>query len=324
MKRILKMGILLLITIMVWGVFAVPLMAANFPAKPVTLIIPWTPGGSTDVCLRVLAELTGKYLGQPVVVENKAGAGGTLGAEALATSAQPDGYTIAQIPVSVFRLPYMQKMNYDPLKDFSYIINVSGYTFGIVTKKDAPWKNFNDFIAYAKDNPGKVTYATPGIGTSLHLTMEMLALKQGIKWTHVPFKGNAETTEAVLAGQVTVAADASGWGPKVESGDLRLLVTWGNNRSARWHNVPTLKELGYGIVSNSPFGIAGPKGMDPKVVKTLHDAFRNAMKDPAFQKTMDKLDMEPFYLGSFEYTKYAKEMSDEAKELVDKLDLRKK
>ena len=231
---------------------------------------------------------------------------------------------IAQIPVSVFRLPYMQKMNYDPLKDFSYIINVSGYTFGIVVKKDAPWKTFNEFIAYAKANPGKVTYATPGTGTSLHLTMEQLALKQGIKWTHVPFKGNAETTEAVLAGQVTVAADASGWGPKVESGDLRLLVTWGNNRSARWHNVPTLKELGYGIVSNSPFGIAGPKGMDPKVVKVLHDAFRKAMKDPAFQKVMDKLDMEPFYLGNFEYTKYAKEMSDEAKELVGKLDLKKK
>lgn len=309
---------------MVSGVFAVSLMAADFPAKPVTLIVPWTPGGSTDVCLRVLAELTGKYLGQPMVVENKAGAGGTLGAETLAVSAQPDGYTIAQIPVSVFRLPYMQKMNYDPLKDFSYIINVSGYTFGIVVKKDAPWKTFNEFIAYAKANPGKVTYATPGTGTSLHLTMEMLALKQGIQWTHVPFKGNAETTEAVLAGQVTVAADASGWGPKVESGDLRLLVTWGNNRSARWHNVPTLKELGYGIVSNSPFGIAGPKGMDPKAVKALHDAFRKAMKDPDFQKVMDKLDMEPFYLGTFEYTKYAKEMSDEAKELVEKLDLKKK
>jgi tripartite-type tricarboxylate transporter receptor subunit TctC len=324
MKRILKKGILLLITIMVLGGFAVSLMAADFPAKPVTLIVPWTPGGSTDVCLRVLAELTGKYLGQPMVVENKAGAGGTLGAETLAVSAQPDGYTIAQIPVSVFRLPYMQKMNYDPLKDFSYIINVSGYTFGIVVKKDAPWKTFNEFIAYAKANPGKVTYATPGTGTSLHLTMEMLALKQGIQWTHVPFKGNAETTEAVLAGQVTVAADASGWGPKVESGDLRLLVTWGNNRSARWHNVPTLKELGYGIVSNSPFGIAGPKGMDPKVVKALHDAFRKAMKDPDFQKVMDKLDMEPFYLGTFEYTKYAKEMSDEAKDLVEKLDLKKK
>ena len=160
-----------------------------------------------------------------MVVENKGGAGGTLGAEALATTAQPNGYTISQIPISVFRLPYMQKMNYDPLKDFTYIINLSGYTFGIVVKKDAPWKTFNEFMAYAKANPGKVSYGTPGIGTSLHLTMEMLASKQGIKWTHVPFKGTAETIAAILAGQVTVGADASGWGPQVESGDLRLLVT---------------------------------------------------------------------------------------------------
>jgi len=324
MKRSLKKGILFLITVMFSGIFTVSVMAADFPAKPVTFIVPWAAGGGTDVCLRALAEVTSKYLGQPIVVVNKGGAGGSLGAEALATSTQPDGYTISQIPISVFRLPYMQKMNYDPLKDFTYIINLSGYTFGIVVKKDAPWKTFNEFMAYAKANPGKVSYGTPGIGTSLHLTMEMLANKQGIKWTHAPFKGTAETVAAVLAGQVTVGADASGWGPQVESGDLRLLVTWGNSRSDRWHDVPTLKELGYGIVSNSPFGIAGPKGMDPRAVKILHDAFRKGMKDPAFQKVMDKLDMEPFYMGSFEYTKYAKEMSDESKELVEKLDLKKK
>jgi tripartite-type tricarboxylate transporter receptor subunit TctC len=304
--------------------FAVSVMAADFPAKPVTLIVPWSAGGSTDICLRTLAELTSKHLPQPIVVENIAGGGGATGPETMATKAQPDGYTISQIPISVFRLPFMQKMNYDPLTDFTYIIHISGYTFGIVVKKDAPWKTFNELIEYAKANPGKITYATPGIGTSLHLTMEQLAMKQGIKWTHVPFKGNAETTAAVLSGEVSVAADASGWGPKVESGDLRLLVTWGNARSDRWHDVPTLKELGYGIVSNSPFGIAGPKGMDPKIVKILHDAFRKGMKDPAFQKILDKLDMEPFYMNAFEYTKYAKELSDESKVLIEKLGLKKK
>jgi len=323
MNRNLK-KLFFLPAVMVTVFLAVSVCAADFPAKPVTLIVPWSPGGSTDVCLRTLAELTSKYLPQPVVVENKAGGGGALGPETMATSAKPDGYTVSQIPISVFRLPYMQKMNYDPLKDFTYIIHISGYTFGVVVKKDAPWKTFNELIEYAKANPGKITYATPGIGTSLHLTMEQLGMKLGIKWTHVPFKGNAETTAAVSAGEVSVAADASGWGPKVESGDLRLLVTWGNTRSNRWHNVPTLKELGYGIVSNSPYGIAGPKDMDPKVVKILHDAFRKGMKDPAFQKVLDKLDMEPFYMGSFEYTKYAKELSDESKDLIEKLDLKKK
>ncbi len=298
--------------------------AQDFPTKPVTLIVPWTQGGSTDTCLRALAEISGKYLGQPIVVENKPGGGGVTGPETMARTAKPDGYTISQIPISVFRVPYMQKTQYDPLQDFTYIIHLSGYTFGVVVKKDSPWKSFKELVAYAKANPGKVTYATPGVGTSLHLTMEMLAMKEGIQWTHVPYKGNAETTEAVLKGDVTCAADASGWGPKVESGELRLLVTFGNSRSNKWHNVPTLKELGYGIVSNSPFGIAGPKGMDPMVVKILHDAFRKGMKDPAFQAVMDKLDMEPFYLGTFEYTKYAKELYEEAKVLIEKLNLAKK
>jgi tripartite-type tricarboxylate transporter receptor subunit TctC len=323
MKRIRTIWIGLLATFLVFT-WAISALAEEYPAKPVTLIVPWTQGGSTDMCLRALAEITGKYLGQPIVVENKPGGGGTLGPEQMALTAKPDGYTISQIPISVFRIPYMQKANYDPITDFTYIINLSGYTFGVVVKKDAPWKTFNDLIAYAKANPGKVTYATPGVGTSLHLTMEMLGMKQGIQWTHVPYKGNAETTAAVLNGEVSMAADASGWGPRVESGDLRLLVTWGNNRSSRWHNVPTLKELNYGIVSNSPFGIAGPKGMDPRVVKILHDAFRKGMKDPAFQKAMEKLDMEPFYLGTHEYTKYGKELSEESKELIVKLNLQKK
>jgi len=193
-----------------------------------------------------------------------------------------------------------------------------------VVKKDAPWKTWNEFIAYAKANPGKVTYATPGAGTSLHLTMEQIAMKQGIKWTQVPMKGGAETTPAVLGGHVTATADSTGWAPQVDSGDLRLLVTWGNQRTKRWPTVPTLKELGYGIVSNSPFGIAGPKGMDPKVVKTLHDAFKKGMEDPAFVKILENFDMEPFYKNTEDYAKYVKELCAEGKEMVDKLGLKKK
>jgi tripartite-type tricarboxylate transporter receptor subunit TctC len=319
MKRFYPLTVTALVLLL-----ALPGWADTFPEKPITLIVPWSAGGSTDQCLRKLAELASKNLPQPIVVENIPGGGGTTGPEKMATTAKPDGYTLSQIPVSVFRVPYMQKTNYDPLTDFTYIIHVSGYTFGVVTKKDAPWKTFKELIEYAKANPGKIKYATPGVGTSLHLTMEQLAMREGIKWTHVPYKGNAETTAAVLKGEVDIAADASGWGPKVESGELRLLVTWGNNRSNRWHDVPTLKELGYGIVSNSPFGIAGPKGMDPRVVKILHDAFRKAMRDPAFQQTLDKLDMEQYYMGTFEYTKYAKELSEESKVLIEKLGLNKK
>ena len=242
----------------------------------------------------------------------------------MVATAKPDGYTVSQIPISVFRYPYMMKVNWDPLKDFTYVIHLTGYTFGVVVKKEAPWKTFNEFIAYAKANPGKVTYATPGAGTSLHITMEMLAIKQGIKWIQVPMKGGAETTPAVLGGHVTATADSTGWAPQVDSGDLRLLVTWGNERTKRWPTVPTLKELGYGIVSNSPFGIAGPKGIDPKVAKVLHDAFKKGMEDPAFQKILENFDMEAFYKNTEDYGKYVKELCEEEKDVVDKLGLKKK
>jgi tripartite-type tricarboxylate transporter receptor subunit TctC len=320
----MKKAVFFLAAVIIWGVLAVSAETAEFPAKPVTLIIPWTPGGSTDVTMRVLAEVTGKYLGQPVVVENRPGGGGTVGAATMAATAKPDGYTVCQIPTTVFRYPYMMKVSWDPLKDFTYIIHTTGYTFGVVVKKDAPWKTWNEFIAYAKANPGKVKYATPGAGTSLHLTMEKIALKQGIKWVQVPMKGGAESTAAVLGGHVMATADSTGWAPQVDSGDLRLLCTWGNERTVRWPKVPTLKELGYGIVSNSPFGIAGPKGIDPKVVKILHDAFKKGLEDPAYRKILDKFDMETDYMNTADYVKHVKESCEDEKEMVEKLGLKKK
>ncbi len=324
MKMRTRKGFLFLGAALLLTLFTLPAMAADFPTKPVTLIVPWPPGGSTDVSFRVLAETTSKYLGQPVVVENKAGGSGTVGGATMAATAKPDGYTVAQMPITMFRLPYMMKVSWDPLKDFTYIIHLTGYTFGVVVKADSPWKNWNEFIAYAKANPNKVTYATPGAGTSLHITMETIAMRQGIKWIQVPMKGGGETTPAVLGGHVNATADSTGWAPQVDAGQLRLLVTWGNQRTKRWPNVPTLKELGYGIVSNSPFGIAGPKGMDPKVVKILHDAFKKGMEDPAYLKILEKLDMEPFYKNTEDYVKYVKEMCAEEKEVVEKLGLKKK
>jgi len=154
--------------------------------------------------------------------------------------------------------------------------------------------------------------------------MEMLAKKLGIKWIQVPMKGGAETTPAVLGGHVTATADSTGWAPQVDAGQLRLLVTWGNTRTKRWPNSPTLKELGYGVVSNSPFGIAGPKRMDPKVVKILHDAFKKGMETEAFQKILAKFDMEPFYKNSEDYTKFVKELYEEEKQNVENLGLKKK
>jgi tripartite-type tricarboxylate transporter receptor subunit TctC len=297
---------------------AAAVSAQQFPSKPVTLICPWPAGGSTDVTMRVLAETTAKYLGQPVIIENKPGASGTLGVGAM-LNARPDGYTLTQVPISVFRLPHMEKTPFDPIADLTYVLGVSGYTFGVVVRAEAPWKNWNEFVAFAKANPDKVSYGTPGANTSLHITMEEIAFKQGIKWTHVPHKGNAPSMAALLGGHIDSAADSTGWGPHVNAGKMRLLVVWGEKRTKRWPDVPTLHEVGIDIVSNSPYGLAGPKGMDPAVVKTLHDAFKKGMEDPVHLAVMEKYDQDLWYLSTADYAKYARETFAAEKATMDRM-----
>ena len=293
--------------------------AQDYPTKPITLIVPWPAGGSTDISMRAIAESASKVLGQPIAIDNKAGGGGTVGPATMAAAAKPDGYTIAQIPITVFRYPFTRKTTFDPVNDLSYILSLSGYTFGIVVKKDAPWATFQDLLADAKANPGKISYGTPGPGTTLHLTMEQLAKERGIKWTHVPYRGTSESTNALLGGHISAVADASGWAPLVESGQLRLLVIWTDKRSKSWPSVPTLKESGIAMVSNSPFGLAGPKGMDPKVVKTLHDAFKKGMEERSYLDTIAKIDQEPFYLNTEDYRAFVRRTVPEQKQLMEEL-----
>ena len=172
--------------------------AQTYPNRPVTFIVPWPPGGSTDLAMRSLSVLAEKHLGQRIVIENKPGVSGTMGAQALAQGAKADGYTFAQMPITVFRLPHMTKLAFDPMTDFTYIIHLTGYTFGVVVRADSPHKTWGDLVAWAKANPGKLTYATPGNGTSLHIGMEVIAARDGVKWEQVPFKGYAEGALALL------------------------------------------------------------------------------------------------------------------------------
>lgn len=302
--------------------FSLNANSQTFPSRPVTFIVPWPPGGSTDLAMRSLSVLAEKHLGQRIVIENKPGVSGTMGAQALAQNAKPDGYTIAQMPITVFRLPHMSKMAFDPMSDFTYIIHLTGYTFGVVVRADSPHKTWQDLVAWAKANPGKLTYATPGNGTSLHITMETIAQREGVQWTQVPYRGFADASVGLLGGQVMAHADSTGWAELVNSGRVRLLVTWGAQRTKRWPNVPTLKELGYPIVSSSPFGLAGPKGMDPAAVKVLHDAFKKALEEPEFQKTLEKFDQEAYYLNSADYAALAKKTFEEEREIVKRLGLK--
>ena len=275
----------------------------DYPNKPVTLIVPWPAGGSSDIVMRAIGDGAAKHLGQPVVVDNKPGAAGTLGPAAMAATGKPDGYTLSQTPISIIRIPIMQKASFDPLRDFSYISQLAGYTFGVTVKADAPYKSWGDVVKFAKENPGKVTYGTPGAGTSLHIGMEQIAAKDGIKLTHVPFRGTAETNAAVLGGHTVLQVDLSGWRPLVDAGQLRLLMIWTAERSKLWPDAPTMKELGYPFVFDSPFGVAGPKGMDPAIVAKLDAAFKKAVEDPAVVDVMRKYDMLPRYLPTADYRK---------------------
>jgi tripartite-type tricarboxylate transporter receptor subunit TctC len=298
--------------------------AQDYPAKPVNLIVPWPAGGSTDIAMRAIAEAAGRHLGQPITIDNKAGGSGTVGPATMAVSAKPDGYTIAQMPITVFRMPLMQQTTWDADKDFTYIVHLTGYTFGVTTNSEGPFKSWKDVVEYAKANPGKVTYAAPGAGTSLHIGMEQIAAKEGIKLTMVPFKGGAETNAAVLGQHTMLQADSTGWRPLVDAGKLRLLMVWTSKRSPNYPDVPTLQELGFPFVFDSPFGIAGPKGMDPKIVARLHDAFKKALDDPGVQATLAKFDMVANYKGTADYIKAVKEVTENERKVVDSLGLSKK
>jgi tripartite-type tricarboxylate transporter receptor subunit TctC len=299
-------------------------LAQAYPTKPITLVVPWPAGGSTDIVMRAISESAGKHLGQQIVVDNKPGASGTLGPAVVAANAKPDGYTIAQMPITVMRLPLMQKTTWDAVNDFTYIVHLTGYTFGITTKADGQFKTWTEVVTFAKANPGKVTYASPGAGTSLHIGMEQIAAAAGIQLTHVPFKGGAETNAAVLGGHTTLQADSTGWKPLVDAGTLRLLAVWTSARSKNWPDAPTLKELGYPFVFDSPFGIAGPKGMDAAVVAKLHDAFKKAIEDQAVIATMAKYDMVPRYMDTSAYAKFVLEIIATEKAALDKMGLAKK
>ena len=298
-----------------------PTAAQTFPTKPVTLVVPWPAGGATDRHLRVLAETTSKHLGQPVVIDNKPGASGTLGGATMAATAKPDGYTIAQLPITIFRLPYMQKVSFDPRKDFSFIIHVTGYTFGTAVHATSQWKTWGDLLSYARANPGKIRYATPGTGSTLHITMEQIALREGIKWTQVPFKGEAEMTAALLGDHVEAAAGGTGMGPLVDSGDFRMLVVWTEQRTPRFPDSPTLVEEGQKIISESPYGLAGPKGMDPKIMKILHDAFKKGMEDPAHLAILKELSQPLIYKNSEDYKAFAMQIIEEQQQLIQQLGL---
>ena len=276
-------------------------LPAGWPAKPLQLIVPWPAGGATDITIRLLSEEAEPLLGQRIVVINRPGAGGTLVAPAL-KSAEPDGYTLGQLPITVFRYALMNTVPWDPVKDLAPITQVSSTTFGLLVPFDSRWRNINDMLDWARQNPGKLSMGSTGIGTTAHLAMEEILFEQGIDYVHVPYKGTADQMLAVASGQLMAGVNSTGFAPWLERGQMRLLAIFSAERSKRWPGVPTMRELGFSqSVYSSPWGLAAPRGTPPAIVKRLHDVFFKAMHSERHTATLDRYDQQLDYLDTAAY-----------------------
>jgi tripartite-type tricarboxylate transporter receptor subunit TctC len=297
----------------------------RFPERPIRLIVPWAPGGSSDSQLRSLAEQAGRHFGQPVVVENRSGAGGTLHANLLAREARPDGYTIGQMHLTMIRRPFMTRdANWDATTDFTHIIGLTGWTFGMAVRADSPHRSLADLLAAARRDPGSVTYATAGIGTTPHLTMEDWAGRERVELTHVPFRGGAEALQGVLSGNVQVIAESTVWAQPVLSGQMRLLNVWTEARVERFRDAPTLAEAsGHAdLVVTSNYGLSGPPRMDPGVVRALHDGFRAALMSEENARVRERFDMPLVYLDTEQFADFVRRRAAFERELVARLNIR--
>lgn len=298
--------------------------ADAFPSRPIELIVGYGAGGVVDMVGRAIALPLAKLLGQPVVITNRPGAGGTLGPATMAAKDKPDGYTLAFIAMSIGRQPLMQKTSWDPLKDFTYISMLTDFTMWIAVPADSPFKSLADLLAYAKAHPGEVTYAALGPGTGMHLSMERIAQQARVSLSFVPFARPADVLQAVLGHHVMVQVDASSWAQHVDSGKMRLLAMGTDERSKKWPTVPTLRELGFHFNIDGPFGIAGPAGMDPAIVRKLDAAFAACMQDQGVLRALDFYDMRVNYLGPTAYHRYMEDKIKSEGELLEFLGLRRK
>ncbi|MCY1206123.1 Tripartite tricarboxylate transporter family receptor [compost metagenome] len=294
--------------------------ARAFPEKPIRVLVGFSAGGVTDIVVRALAESASTVFGQPIIVENKLGAGGVMPAYQL-QNATPDGYTVGLIAHSVFRLPYISNIKWDPAADLDYIIRLTGFTWGLVVAADSPIKTFEDYVAYARKNPGRMTYGTVGSLTTQHLTMEQISASLGLQLTNVPYKGVAEALPALMGGHIMSVADASSWVPYVTSGKMRLLVVWTEKRVPRFPDVPTLREVGIDMVQTSPWGLAAPKGTPPEAIRRLHDGFRQAMAQKPFQDALANYDMEQQYMDGAAYRQFARDSIEKENRILASLNV---
>jgi tripartite-type tricarboxylate transporter receptor subunit TctC len=272
-----------------------PALAQTYPTKPIRMIIPFPPGGNTDIIARALASRMQEVLGQPFVIENRGGAGGTIGTEVVARAA-PDGYTIGFVSAAhSFNPALLAKLPYDSIKDFTPIGIAADVPTMFVAHPSLPVKSIKELVALAKRYPGKLNYATSGAGTVGHLAMELMTSAAGLSMVHIPYKGSGQAITDAVAGHVTLmAASMPVFVSQVQAGKLRPLGVTSAKRSPAMPGVPTIAEQGFpGFEVSSAFGMLGPAGLPPAVVKTLNTALVKALQDPTVRERLSSQGAEP-------------------------------
>lgn len=295
-----------------------------FPIRPISLFVPGLPGGAFDFMARPVTEHAAKTLGQPVVLDHKAGGGFAIAPAALVT-AKSDGYTLSIVVSNIGRVSLMQRLPFDPLADLTYILQVCDVAVGISARSDLPFKTIPELVAYARENPGKITYGSPGVGSGAHIGMELLARKAGITLTHVPFRGMQEAIPAILGGHIMLLTSALEWKPYVETGQLRVLAMMTSERRSIWPDVPTLGELGYGSPLNlASFAIAGPKGLPAPIAARVHDAFKSAIDDPGVKAALVSRELLPSYRSGADFRRHLETVMPMEREIVTALRIGRK
>ena len=266
----------------------------HYPSRPVRMIVPYPPGGSSDNVSRVIAERLAPLLGQPVIVDNRGGAAGTIGAQA-AQAAKPDGYTLMMAPTAVFVItPHLRKVPYDPFGYETVGLAATAPSIAVV-HRDSPVKTMGDFIALAKKEPGKLSFGSAGLGSITQLYGEILKQRAGIDILHVPFKGSADAMTAVLGRQVDLIIDPVALG-QARGGAVRAIAIFGERRVPELPDVPTIAESGYDIDLPSWFGLFAPKGTPSSIVSKISSDLAKALKETETEQKLIKVNLFPAYL----------------------------
>jgi tripartite-type tricarboxylate transporter receptor subunit TctC len=296
-----------------------------YPNRPITVVLPWGAGGMHDTVVRTMCTFVEKGLGQPVIVENKTGAGGSLGMNYVLKS-KPDGYTLGSPGISAYLIhPHIRKVPYNPFTDSIDITPIYNYNYGLFVRADAPWNSFEDILKYAKNNPGKFTYSCAGVGMPQHICMEQIAMKEGITWTMIPFKSGSEATIASLGGHTEAGVagplDAV---PHVKAGKLKLLLTIGDKRWRTLPSVPNILEKGYNFHAISYVFYNAPTGVPESIIKKLEDVFNRAKRHPSFIELMEKFEVEVCSMSGKEFSDFWRSKYDEMGKVIKTLGLQEK